>query len=690
MVTGCVKKEVKDLRSLTDSVANLKGVGPKRVADLATLGIDTIEDLLTYYPTRYNDFTPTDIESAKDKQKITLQGVVVSEPLLVRYGYRRNRLTFRMQVGKEVVIATFFNQPYIKKQIELNQQVTVMGKWDAPRRQVTGNKLLKEKADDQNEFGAVYAVNKHIRQNVLQSFIRQAYEEYANIIPTYLPETIRQRYRLMDRRQMIREIHFPQTQATAKAARRTAAYEEFFLFQLRLQAIRRAHRQEDGERILYHNDELKEFIGGLPFELTDAQKRVVNEICRDMRQPYQMNRLLQGDVGSGKTIVAAIAIYAAITAGYQAALMAPTEILAGQHAEKLAKIFEGTHVQVALLTDSLTAKQHRELLTAMKRGDVNLIVGTHALIQDGVEYANLGLVITDEQHRFGVNQRQQLREKGEHPDVLAMTATPIPRTLAITNYGEMDVSIIDQLPAGRKPIQTKWLQSNQHAAAIHFLREQLKQGAQAYVVSPLIEESAALDVQNATDLYNQLSADLEPAYKVGLLHGRMGTEEKDEAMRQFKSGELQVLVATTVIEVGVDNPNATVMVIYDADRFGLAQLHQLRGRVGRGSRQSYCLLIADPKTDEGKARMKTMVATDDGFKIAEQDLKLRGSGDVLGKKQSGMPEFKVGDPVADLKILQIARADAGNLLGMPNWDQVDENQPLVLYLKRHELETHFD
>ena len=690
MVTGCVKKEVKDLRSLTDSVANLKGVGPKRVADLATLGIDTIEDLLTYYPTRYNDFTPTDIESAKDKQKITLQGVVVSEPLLVRYGYRRNRLTFRMQVGNEVVIATFFNQPYIKKQIELNQQVTVMGKWDAPRRQVTGNKLLKEKADDRNEFGPVYAVNKHIRQNVLQSFIRQAYEEYANIIPTYLPETIRQRYRLMDRRQMIREIHFPQTQATAKAARRTAAYEEFFLFQLRLQAIRRAHRQEDGDQILYHNDELKEFIGGLPFELTDAQKRDVNEICRDMRQPYQMNRLLQGDVGSGKTIVAAIAIYAAITAGYQAALMAPTEILAGQHAEKLAKIFEGTHVQVALLTGSLTAKQHRELLTAMKRGDVNLIVGTHALIQDGVEYANLGLVITDEQHRFGVNQRQQLREKGEHPDVLAMTATPIPRTLAITNYGEMDVSIIDQLPAGRKPIQTKWLQSNQHAAAIHFLREQLKQGAQAYVVSPLIEESAALDVQNATDLYNQLSADLEPAYKVGLLHGRMGTEEKDEAMRQFKSGELQVLVATTVIEVGVDNPNATVMVIYDADRFGLAQLHQLRGRVGRGSRQSYCLLIADPKTDEGKARMKTMVATDDGFKIAEQDLKLRGSGDVLGKKQSGMPEFKVGDPVADLKMLQIARADAGNLLGMPNWDQVDENQPLVLYLKRHELETHFD
>ncbi len=678
------------MRSLTDSVAALKGVGPKRVSDLATLGIDTIEDLLTYYPTRYNDFTPTDIAGAKDKQKITVQGIVVSEPLLTRYGYRRNRLSFRVQVGQEVIMATFFNQPYIKKQVAINQQVTLMGKWDAPRRQITANKLIKEQADSRNEFGAVYSVNKHIRQNILQSFIRQAYEEYGNIIPTYLPETLRHRYRLMDRRQMIKEIHFPQNQATAKAARRTAAYEEFFLFQLRLQAIRRAHRQENGNRILYHNDELKEFIAGLPFELTNAQKKVVNEICRDMRQPYQMNRLLQGDVGSGKTVVAAIAIYAAVTAGYQAALMAPTEILAAQHAEKLSRVFEGTHVHVALLTGSLTAKQHQSLVTAMKRGDVNLIIGTHALIQDDVEYANLGLVITDEQHRFGVNQRQRLREKGEHPDVLAMTATPIPRTLAITNYGEMDVSVIDQLPAGRKPIQTQWLKSNQHAEAIHFLRDQLKNGAQAYIVSPLIEESAALDVQNATALFQQLSADLQPDYKVGLLHGRMGTDEKDTTMQQFKAGDLQVLVATTVIEVGVDNPNATVMVIYDADRFGLAQLHQLRGRVGRGDRQSYCLLIADPKTDEGKARMKTMVATNDGFKVAEQDLKLRGSGDILGKKQSGMPEFKVGDPIADLKMLQIARSDAGNLLATPNWDDVDENQPLVLYLKRHELETHFD
>lgn len=678
------------MKSLQDPVSVLKGVGPKKAADLATLGIDTIGDLLTYYPNRYDDFTPTDLQTAKDKQKITVRGQVVSEPLLTRYGYRRNRLSFRIQVETNVVMVTFFNQPYLAKKIQLDHPVTVMGKWDARRQQVTANKLVTVDATNQNEYGAIYPVNKHVRQAELKGLIHQAFTEYQGVIPTLLPRQLRQRYRLMDRRQMIAQMHFPKDQAMVKAARRTATYEEFFLFQLRLQAIRQAHRHENGLRILYHNDEVKEFIKGIGFELTAAQKRVVNEICWDMRQPYQMNRLLQGDVGSGKTIVAAIAIYATITAGYQAALMAPTEILAAQHAEKLSRVFAGTHVHVGLLTGSLTPKQHRELVAAIKRGDINLIIGTHALIQDDVEYANLGLAITDEQHRFGVNQRQRLREKGTYPDVLAMTATPIPRTLAITAYGEMDVSVIDELPAGRKPIQTKWLPLDQQSAALHFLQDQLAAGAQAYIVSPLIEESAALDVQNATDLYNQLAAYFGKDYQVGLLHGRMTGEEKDQVMHAFQKNQFQVLVSTTVIEVGVDNPNATVMIIYNADRFGLAQLHQLRGRVGRGERQSYCLLLADPKTDEGKTRMKTMVATNDGFKIAQQDLELRGSGDVLGNKQSGLPDFKVGDPVGDLKILQIARSDAANLLRQPHWDEIDENQPLVLYLQRHQLETHFD
>lgn len=678
------------MKSLQDPVDQLKGIGPKSAADLATLGIDTVGDLLTYYPTRYNDFTPTDLQTAKDKQKITLRGQVVSEALLTRYGYRRNRLSFRLQVGPAVVTATFFNQPYLKKQVELNKTVTVMGKWNASRQEVVANKLLTAAPQAENNYGATYPVNKHVAQGKLRSWIRQAYEEYQNVIPTLLPQRLRSYYHLLDRRTMIRGLHFPTDQAMVKAARRTATYEEFFLFQLRLQAIRQARRKEDGLAILYHNDEVKEFIGRIGFELTNAQKRVVNEICRDMRRPYQMNRLLQGDVGSGKTIVAAIAIYAAITAGYQTALMAPTEILAAQHAEKLARVFEGTHVHVGLLTGSLTPKQHRQLLAAIKRGDINLVIGTHALIQDDVEYANLGLAIIDEQHRFGVNQRQRLREKGNHPDILAMTATPIPRTLAITAYGEMDVSVIDEMPAGRKPVKTKWLKVDQQNEALHFLREQLARGAQAYIVSPLIEESEALDVQNATDLYQELAAYFGNQYKVGLLHGRMTGDEKDTIMHQFQENDFQVLVSTTVIEVGVDNPNATVMIIYNADRFGLAQLHQLRGRVGRGDRQSYCLLLADPKTDEGKARMKTMVETNDGFKVAQRDLELRGSGDVLGNKQSGLPDFKVGDPVGDLKILQIARADAGNLLKIPHWDDEDDNQPLVLYLQRHQLETHFD
>lgn len=678
------------MKSLQDPVSVLKGVGPKRVADLATLGIDTVGDLLTYYPSRYDDVTPVDLATVKDRQRVTVQGTVVSEPLLTRFGYRRSRLAFRVQVGKQVVMVTFFNQPYLAKKVAINQPVTVLGKWNAQRQQVIASKLLAAGDQKKAGSGAVYPVNKHVRQSTLKGLIKQAYDDYQDVIPTLLPANLRQRYRLMDRRQMISSLHFPTNGSLAKEARRTAAYEEFFLFQLRLQAIRQAQRHTDGNRILYHNDELKKFIAGIGFELTDAQKRVVNEICRDLREPYQMNRLLQGDVGSGKTIVAAIAIYATISAGYQAALMAPTEILAAQHAEKLAKLFAGTHVHVGLLTGALSAKQHHQLGKAIKRGDINLIIGTHALIQDDVEYANLGLVITDEQHRFGVNQRQLLREKGNNPDVLAMTATPIPRTLAITAYGEMDVSIIDEMPAGRKPIVTRWLPVSHQSQALVFLRKQLAAGAQAYIVSPLIEESAALDVKNATDLYQEMAAYFGPQFKVGLLHGRMSADEKEQVMQDFQGGRLDVLVSTTVIEVGVDNPNATVMMVYNADRFGLAQLHQLRGRVGRGSRQSYCLLLADPKTDEGKARMKTMVETNDGFVVAQRDMELRGSGDVLGSKQSGLPDFKVGDPVGDIKMLQVARQDAANLLQTPHWDEQDENQPLVLYLQRHQLETHFD
>ena len=678
------------MKSLQDPVTKLKGVGPKMAANLATLDIQTVGDLLTYYPARYDDFAPTDLTTAKDKQKVTVAGTVMSEPILSRFGYRRNRLSFRVLVDRNVVMVSFFNQPYLKKQVALNDEVTILGKWEAARQQILGTKLVTKAAEGNDELGAIYPANKHVRQSTLRKLVKVAFQQYQDVIATLLPIKLRRRYQLMERRDMIRELHFPHDTSTLKAARRTGTYEEFFLFQLRLQATKLANEQVAGNRILYHNDELKAFIKTISFELTKAQKRVVNEICRDLRRPFEMNRLLQGDVGSGKTIVAAIAIYATINAGYQAALMAPTEILAAQHAAKLAKIFTGTPVYIGLLTGSLKPKQHRQLAAGIKDGSINLIIGTHALISDSIEYANLGLAVIDEQHRFGVHQRQLLREKGNRPDVLAMTATPIPRTLAITTYGEMDVSVIDQLPAGRKPIITRWLRNNQEPTALQFLEEQLAAGAQAYVVSPLIEESESLDVKNAEKLHEKLAKYFAKQYTVGLLHGRLDDDEKQRVMKQFQDGDIQVLVATTVIEVGVDNPNATIMMIYDADRFGLAQLHQLRGRVGRGDRQSYCILIADPKNDEGAERMSTMVATTDGFEVAQRDLELRGSGNVLGNKQSGIPDFKIGDPVGDLKILQLARADAEDLLRTPGWDQRDENQPLVLYLRRHQLETHFD
>lgn len=675
------------MQALSDPLSRLRGVGPKTVAALATLKLTTVGDLLTYYPSRYDDLAATNLEMAKDKQRVTVKGTVLPDPLLTRYGYRRTRLSFRLQVDQGVVGAIFFNQPYLKKEATPGARVTILGTWDAARQQVVGNKLLTA-AQEQRDRGATYPVNQHIRQATLRRLIRQAFDQYQKVIATLLPISLRQRYQLMERRQMIQELHFPTSEQALKVARRTAAYEEFFLFQLRLQALRRSHRQQGGNRLLYDNQQLRAFIQTIPFELTTAQKRVTNEICRDLRAPYQMNRLLQGDVGSGKTIVAAIAIAATVLAGFQAALMAPTEILAAQHAAKLAQVFQGTPVTVTLLTGSTTAKQRRRLLKAIAQGQANLIVGTHALIQATVHYQKLGLVIIDEQHRFGVNQRQQLREKGSHPDVLVMTATPIPRTLAITSYGEMDVSVIDELPAGRQPIKTTW--SKTARPAEEFVLAQIKQGAQAYVVSPLIEESESLDVKNATALYEHFQEVGGPDVRVGLLHGRMSAEEKAQVMAAFQSGELQVLVATTVIEVGVDNPNATVMLIYDADRFGLAQLHQLRGRVGRGSRQSYCLLVADPKTPEGVTRLETMESSTDGFVLAQKDLELRGSGDVLGAKQSGVPAFKIGDPVADLKLLQLARADAGSLLATPGWDQRDENQPLVYYLKQRQLQTHFD
>jgi len=471
-------------------------------------------------------------------------------------------------------------------------------------------------------------------------------------------------------------IHQPDGTAEGQAARKRLVYEELFWFQLKLQAYRSLQRsRSEGMAFPIESTMIREFAATLPFELTDAQKKVINEITHDLRQKHSMNRLLQGDVGSGKTVVAATALYAVAKSGHQGALMVPTEILAEQHLRSLQRLFEGTGIEVALLTGSLTARRRRDVIAGLQMGLIHIVVGTHALIQDDVIFRSLGLVVTDEQHRFGVNQRSVLRRKGWSPDVLTMTATPIPRTLAITAFGDMDVSTIKERPKGRKPIKTHWTKPNAMERVFEFIEREAAHGRQAYVICPLIEESEKLDVQNAIEMHATIAMSL-PKLKVGLLHGRMTPGEKDEAMRAFSENETQVLVATTVVEVGVDVPNATVMVIIDAERFGLSQLHQLRGRVGRGEHQSHCILVADPKSENGRERMKVMTETDDGFEVARRDLELRGPGDFFGTKQSGVPDFKLADMVADYELLEEARDDAAELAGEANFWTNPELAPL--------------
>lgn len=677
------------IKALNDAVTVLPGVGPKKAKILNDLGIKTIEDLLMYYPFRYEDFEVKQLATLADQEKVVLKGMIVTEPVVTHFGRAKSRLNFKLLVEHDVILVTFFNQPYLKKQLENNSEVAIYGKYDANRQSLTGLKLLGQKRP--NDYAGVYRANKEIKATTIQQLIQVAYEQYEELLLDVVPSSLQTKYRLEKRKKMIHDMHFPNDQQTANLARRSAIFEEFFCFQVGLQLLKQKKRIEDGRKLAYDLSKIKALIASLPFELTQAQKRVVNEIFSDLKMSSQMNRLLQGDVGSGKTVIAAITMYAAVTAGKQAALMAPTEILAQQHAQKIQELLADFDVNVGLLVGSNSTKKavRKELLAQIACGEIDLVIGTHALIQDEVAFKDLAVVITDEQHRFGVNQRKVLRTKGNLPDVLAMTATPIPRTLALTTYGEMDVSIIDELPVGRKAIETRWLNKKQFNQALMLIKKELLQGHQAYVVSPLIEESEQLDLQNATEVYQQLQEYFSPDFKVGLLHGKMKSDQKDELMQSFKRHEFDILVSTTVIEVGVDVANASMMVILDAERFGLAQLHQLRGRVGRGETQSFCLLIADPKNEYGKKRMQTMVETNDGFVIAQKDLELRGPGDVLGLKQAGLPEFKVGDPVGDLIVLQIAQQEAAALIAQ-GLTAKPENAELVKYLRRHDLKENFD
>ncbi|MBD7936761.1 MULTISPECIES: ATP-dependent DNA helicase RecG [Cytobacillus] len=669
---------------LSDKVDHIKGLGQSAADNLKEMGIITIGDLIEYLPFRYEDYRLKDLSEIKHEERVTVEGKVHSEPTLSFYGRKRSRLTFRVLVDRYLIQVIAFNQPYLKKQIELNDTVTITGKWDQHRQTITLGKLTKGEVTQTNAFEPVYAVKGKVTVKSLRRYIKQALDQYGHDIVETLPSEYIGAYRLMAREKAIRTLHYPDTPEMLKQARRRLVYEEFFYFQLKIQALRKIERESSaGVNIDYHLQRLKSFIDTLPFELTGAQKRVVNEILYDMKSNYRMNRLLQGDVGSGKTAVAAIMLFAANSAGYQGALMVPTEILAEQHAESMAKMFADYPIRIETLTSSVKGKKRKELLAELEAGNIDIVIGTHALIQTEVVFKRLGLVITDEQHRFGVEQRRVLRQKGENPNVLFMTATPIPRTLAITAFGEMDVSIIDEMPAGRKVIETYWAKLDMLERVLGFMEKELRGGQQAYVICPLIEESEKLDVQNAIDVHAILMQYFQDRYKVGLMHGRLHPNEKDDVMKKFSDNQTQVLVSTTVVEVGVNVPNATMMLIYDADRFGLATLHQLRGRVGRGDKQSFCILLADPKSEVGKERMRIMTETNDGFVLSEKDLELRGPGDFFGRKQSGLPEFKVADMVHDYRALEVARNDATQLIQTESFWYDAEYQMLRDYLRDH-------
>ena len=663
----------------------LKGVGPRRAADLQRVGLATVEDLLYRFPIRYEDRgTFQTIASLRPGAAASIVGEVVSSG--IRPTRRPRFKIFEMLIRDRTgaLRAVFFNQPFLTDVFHPHQRVILFGRleltphglqlqnpqYEILRQPADGDAPGGETDDDTLHTGRivpVYEKTGTLTTKMQRAIVHQALSQLPPEVPDPLPPDVRARQQLIDRRTALADVHFPaadtpieQLNAFRSGAQRRLIFEEFFLFQLGLVLRRRNSDAERKPRSVIVTDEVRESARRvLPFKLTGDQKKVVGEIVDDMKRPQPMNRLLQGDVGSGKTIVALMAALVAMENAMQVAFMAPTEILAEQHFITIRKLLEASRFRIALLTGATPAKKRRELQAELAGGSIHLAVGTHALVQDPVAFRELGLVIIDEQHRFGVLQRATLRSKGLHPDVLVMTATPIPRTLALTTYGDLDVSVMREMPPGRLPIKTIAKPESRREEIYDFIRGQIDGGRQAYVIYPLVEESEKVDLRAATEMADHLAQDVFPSYRVALLHGRMKQDAKERVMGGFARGEFDVLVSTTVVEVGVDVPNAAVMLVEHAERFGLSQLHQLRGRVGRGAHQSYCVLLYQyPLTDQGRARLKALTETTDGFEIAERDLELRGPGDFFGTRQSGMPTLRVGDLVRDHQLMEDARREA--------------------------------
>ncbi|WP_317856224.1 ATP-dependent DNA helicase RecG [Chakrabartyella piscis] len=659
-------------------VAMLKGIGEQREKKLNRLGIFTIEDLLTHFPREYKDRSQmTHIGDLELNEESTFLAQVKFQGDNIRLG--RFLLT-RIMVGDEtgVVGALWYNQPYLKNTLIVGNWYLITGKL---QKKYGKNEVVVsdfEKVGDNFAGGRIlpiYPSVEGLSQKMLRNLMEEALEQVGSNLQEYLPVDIRKKCHLAERNFAIEEIHFPKTEESFHDARRRLVFEEFFVLQGALLTLK-SQLTDIGTGIQFKNpDAMTAFQKTLPFDLTGAQKRVLGEMQAEILDGKRMNRLVQGDVGSGKTAVAMTIAYWAIQNGYQVAMMAPTEVLANQHMQSFSESFSKLGIETVLLTGALKAKEKREALAKVANGEAKMIVGTHAVMQKGVEYHNLALAITDEQHRFGVRQRGALTEKGDEPHTLIMTATPIPRTLALILYGDLDISILDELPPGRQKIDTMAVDSRYHERIYTFLEREVAKGRQGYVICPMIAENEKIEVQNVLDYTEELRARLKNC-RVACVHGKQKPKEKQETMELFAEGELDILVSTTVIEVGINVPNSTIMLIENAERFGLAQLHQLRGRVGRGGEKSYCILVSDSKSKLSKERLKTLVDSDDGFVISETDLKLRGTGEFFGTRQHGLPELKIANMYTDMPILLEAQKAAISWLADEFACTEDENEKL--------------
>lgn len=681
---------------LQTELTYLKGVGPKRAEALGKLGVHTVYDLLYYFPARYEDRRVVKpVAQLEVGAKESLLATVLFPPQTSRVGGRMGgRQVTRVRVGDATgrVDLQWWNQPYREKQFHPGMQLFVFGKVgyfngmlqiDTPDFEVLG----ENDALQVGRIVPVYPSTEGLFQSALRRSIANALDRFADSIDDPLPEEVRRALKLQPLGWSLRQIHFPEDWSAQEAARYRLVFEELFLLQVALaQKKLLAQTEAIGIRHIVDDEPIKKFVAALPFKLTGAQRRVMNEVRKDLRSGRPMNRLLHGDVGSGKTIVAAYALWTAHITGHQGALLAPTEILAEQHFSVLTRLFKPLGIEVALLEGSLKGKQKKRIQADLNEGRTTIVVGTHALLQEEVEFKKLGVCVVDEQHRFGVMQRAALQNKGQdgaRPDVLVMTATPIPRTMALTVYGDLDVSLLDELPPGRQPIKTVHVKPSQRDKAYKFVLDEVKKGRQAYVVCPLVEESEKLaQLKAATALADRLRNNELNLMRVGLVHGQLSVLDREEEMELFRAGMRDVLVSTTVIEVGVDVPNATVMLIEDAERFGLSQLHQLRGRVGRGQHKSTCVLMSDPKTDESRSRISIMTKTQNGFEIAEHDLQLRGPGEFYGTRQSGMPDFRLANIIRDVDIIQQARDVAFDLVRQDPFLEQPEHQALKRGLMR--------